>query len=76
VNRKNLAAALAVGVLLVIMIGSISEDSWGLEEINEIPFQDLASLTFEQFGVVLLVLSLLMFGSIIGGIYLAKEDTE
>jgi NADH:ubiquinone oxidoreductase subunit 6 (subunit J) len=67
---------LAVGLLLVIMMGSISEDSWGLEEINQISFNDLATLTFEQFGVVLLVLSLLMFGSIIGGIYLAKEDTE
>ena len=58
------------------MIGSISEDRWGLEEINQISFDDLASMTFEQFGVVLLVLSLLMFGSIIGGIYLAKEETE
>jgi hypothetical protein len=29
---------------------------------------------FEEFGPILLVLALLMFGSIIGGVYIAKED--
>ena len=29
---------------------------------------------FEEYGPVLLVLALLMFGSIIGGVYIAKED--
>ena len=75
-NKKNVAAALAVGVLLVIMIGSISEDSWGLEEINQISFEDLSFTAFETFGPVIFVLAILMFGSILGGIYLAKEDTE
>jgi len=41
---------------------------------NGLSEQSINYMLFENFGPILLVLALLMFGSIIGGVYIARED--
>ncbi|MDR2866051.1 MAG: hypothetical protein LBV13_01400 [Methanomassiliicoccaceae archaeon] len=46
------------------------DDDGNLQE-ESIPYQ-----LFENYGPVLLILALLMFGAIIGGVQIAKEDDD
>ena len=80
---KTIALFLAV-VLFAGLAYTVATTDMGLgDEIHSIPFSTsegdaiadtLNYAVFETYGPVLLVLATLMFGAIIGGVYLAKED--
>jgi len=79
---------LAVSVMVMFSAAAFSSDwflDYNAEELHEqqyFPDPDTGELSkesinyelFEEYGPILLVLALLMFGSIIGGVYIAKED--
>jgi len=83
-----IGVAIAATVLVMFAAITLSDDMKGFEgkEPNGVPFTpeddgtlDTGSLPyvlFEEYGPVLLVLAILMFGAIIGGAYIAKEDDE
>jgi NADH:ubiquinone oxidoreductase subunit 6 (subunit J) len=88
-NKKALFVGTAVAAVLMVMlvavvlsddIAEIGED--GMSDIPYTPDGDtlidgsLPDTLFEKYGPVLLVLAILMFGAIIGGAYIAKEDDE
>jgi NADH:ubiquinone oxidoreductase subunit 6 (subunit J) len=88
-NKRTLLIGAAVaGVLMIMLIGvalsgDISEiGNGGMNDIPYTPGDDglidgsLPDMLFEKYGPVLLVLAILMFGAIIGGAYVAKEDDE
>ena len=87
-NKKIVIAGLIVVVATLAMLSSVAlSDEWTQDDgPNHIQFTPDAdgnvvhgSLNYEMFetyGPVLLVLAMLMFGAIIGGAYVAKEDDE
>lgn len=82
-KAKTIALLLAV-VLFAGLGYTVATTDLGLgDDIHSIPFSTadgdavadtLNYAVFETYGPVLLVLATLMFGAIIGGVYLAKED--
>jgi NADH:ubiquinone oxidoreductase subunit 6 (subunit J) len=90
-NRKALIPSVALGVAVMVMF-SVAAFSGGwfkdynAEELHEQKYAPEADGTlhedsinyqlFERYGPVLLVLAILMFGAIIGGVYIAKEDED
>ena len=88
-NKKALLAgaimATAVLVLLSAAVFSADINNLNGDGPNNIPFTpdesglsetSLPFTLFEVYGPVLLALAILMFGAIIGGVYIAKEDDE
>lgn len=79
-SRGKVVALVLTLVLFVGMAFVLAGTDLGLgETIHSIPFMDgtgggLNHAVFETYGPVLLVLASLMFGAIIGGVYLSKED--
>ena len=79
--------ALAVALVLVFSVAAVSDD-WAIDkdaEMEKWEFQpeggtlsdnSVNHILFEEYGPILLMLALLMFGSIIGGVYISKEDDE
>jgi len=86
-NKKNavVGAIIAVAVLALLSSAMLSYD-WEQDEMHSIPFTPDADGNvlpgtlnyelFETYGPVILVLAMLMFGAIIGGAYVAKEEDE
>lgn len=91
-NKVKTAVGLILGVaILAIFAGAVLTGDWNQtydgdyegapfnpdtpegEELNEgsINYQ-----MFEVYGPLLLVLAMMMFGAIIGGVYIAKEDDD
>jgi len=88
-NKKALLVGAAAAAVVLVMFASVAL-SGEFGELNDngmssIPFTSdgddliegsLPEVLFEGYGPVLLVLAILMFGAIIGGAYVAKEDDD
>jgi hypothetical protein len=91
-NKKMALGIGVSAVLLAVLVSAVVMTEWDDYTTNdspeEIPFDgvvdeygtlDPGSLNyalFEQYGPLLLVLALLMFGAIIGGVCIAREEVE
>jgi len=86
-NKRTAAIGVIIAsAVLLMMASAVLTYDWEADEMHNIPFTpdsdgDLipGSLNFELFetyGPVILVLAMLMFGAIIGGAYVAKEEEE
>ena len=65
------AAALAL-LLIVFIFGS----AWGDSDIEtgKVDTRDIADTLFDTYSFAFLVISILLFVALVGGIYLAKEE--
>ncbi len=87
-SRKTTTALVLTLVLGVVLVGTAATVDWGSgDTIHSIPFnpaegddtalaESLNHALFEEYGPVVMVMGLLMFAAILGGVYLAKEDLE
>jgi len=74
VSRQTILAILATIVLLVIVLGTVVLAAWSPGEITEIGMEELGNSMFEEYGITFLVVGVLMFAAMLGGVFLAKED--
>ena len=87
--KKAVIPGVAVGLALVLVfsIAALSDD-WAFDKSESpsgIEFQpeggelgtgSIGYVLFEEYGHIMLILALLMFGSIIAGVCISKEDDE
>ncbi len=83
-SRKTTAALVLVIALGAVLLGTAATVDWDAgETIHSIPFNpdegemapgDLNHALFEEYGAVVMVMAILMFAAILGGVYLAKEE--
>ncbi|MCE5297206.1 MAG: hypothetical protein LLG16_08920 [Euryarchaeota archaeon] len=77
---KIATMVIIAGALLVTMLYTIYE--WiGLGEVGTYGIlsdmtQMIGNLLFTEWGVVVLVLGLVLFAAMLGGVYIAQEDDE
>ncbi len=75
-NRVNAwATAISAIALLLIVLGSIITVQW-IGTYHAFTSNDLGMAIFETWGPTLIVVGLLMFASMLGGVYIAQEDRE
>jgi NADH:ubiquinone oxidoreductase subunit 6 (subunit J) len=85
--KGKTAAALVMGIAMIGMLGGmvLSTDWHDDEGMNSIPFapsddvdftDTLNFALFETYGPVMLVVSLLLFGAIIGSAAISQEEEE
>ncbi|MGD1060743.1 MAG: hypothetical protein ABR879_04730 [Methanomassiliicoccales archaeon] len=69
------ATAISAIALLLIVLGSIISVNW-LGTYTQFTSKDLGMAIFETWGPTLIIVGLLMFASMLGGVYIAQEDRE
>jgi NADH:ubiquinone oxidoreductase subunit 6 (subunit J) len=87
-NKGKAIIYVALGAAILVLIGgAMLTGNWFMDmdgspsgpSFNTADPADPSSINdymFEVFGPVLLILAVMMFGAIIGGVYIAKEDDE
>jgi len=90
-SKKIAIGAGVAALLLIVCVGSIFATDWndytesdvpenipvaGVDENDNLDESSLAYALFEQYGPVLLILAVLMFGAMIGGVCIAREESE
>jgi len=75
-NRRIYFSAMAVLFLAMVIIASLLLTAWPAGEIVHFGLQELGSGTFELYGITFLILGILMFAAMMGGVFIAKEEDE
>ena len=91
-NKKVAIGAGVAALLLIVCMGSVFATDWDshmkYNEPQNIPFTDVVDETdtlnpqslnynlFEKYGRVLLFLAVLMFGAMIGGVCISREESD
>jgi len=76
VNRQKVASIVSIAALLVIVLGSLLVVNWHAGDISQIGTEEVASTLFDDYGIAFLVIGLVMFTAMLGGVFLAKEDEK
>ncbi|MCG7845077.1 MAG: hypothetical protein MIO90_06580 [Methanomassiliicoccales archaeon] len=67
---------LVVGLLVEVMLYSVFSIEWGDIGNTVIKTAEIGEVIFNQYGVAVLMLGLLLFSAILGGVFIAQEDDE
>lgn len=85
-NKKVVGASVAL-VMAVILIGGFIASDWDVrDEPQPVPFapdeggvlpeDSINYVLFEEWGPIMLVLGIVMFGAIIAGVSLSREEED
>ncbi len=81
--RKVFLALIPAFLLTIVMVVLVASVPWtdvmedaGKEGSDQVPLEDVANYTFEDFGFALVVLGLLLASAIIAGTFLAQEEMD
>jgi NADH:ubiquinone oxidoreductase subunit 6 (subunit J) len=79
-NVANIIVAAALLALMVVVF--LAVDAWyegmleGTIPMFSIAIEDISSIVFEQYGVLVVVLGLVLFSAMMGGVFIAQEEDE
>jgi NADH:ubiquinone oxidoreductase subunit 6 (subunit J) len=63
-------------VLLVFLGASILTVTWPNSSVAQFTSSQFGTILFEQYGIVVVVLGLLLFASTIAGVFIAQEEEQ
>lgn len=75
-TQAIVAKLLVVGLLVEIMLYSIFSVEWGEVGEDVIKTADIGAAIFTDYGVAVLMLGLMLFAVIIGGVFIAQEEDD
>lgn len=71
--RLGLIAAFFLLLLLGVLLTADWPGGWG---VTETPAQDIGVTLFEDYGIAVLIVGVVLFVSMMGGVFLAQEEKE
>ena len=74
-SRSLALAVLATAGLLLIVVGSILSVTWDGSQV-QFSNKDLGFAIFTSWGPTLIIVGVLMFASMLGGVFIAQEENE
>ena len=85
-NKKKIFAAVVALTMAAILIGGFIANEWDTRDEPEavpfapedgaLPHDSINYVLFEEWGPIMLSLGIIMFGAIIAGVTLSREDEE
>jgi len=75
-TQAIVAKLLVVGLLLEVLLYSIFSLEWGEISSVVITTAQVGEVLFNEYGVAVLMLGLLLLSAIMGGVFIAQEDDE
>ncbi len=73
-NKRNVLLAGTLLLFLIMILGSILAAQWPAGTLTSTNNNDLADLLFNDYGIVVLIVGIVLFVSMLGGVYLAQEE--
>jgi NADH:ubiquinone oxidoreductase subunit 6 (subunit J) len=67
---------LTVGLLLELMMYSVFSLEWGDVGSTLVDTAQIGEVLFNQYGIAVLMLGLLLLSAILGGVFIAQEEEE
>jgi NADH:ubiquinone oxidoreductase subunit 6 (subunit J) len=74
-TKKAIVAFLACLALFFVIIGTILTVTWP-GELSQVPTSEVGTAIFHTWGPTLILVGVLMFASMLGGVFIAQEDEK
>jgi NADH:ubiquinone oxidoreductase subunit 6 (subunit J) len=75
-NRREAFLIVTLVAFLVVMVSCVLATSWGPTELIETNTKDLSYLLFNEYGLAVVIVGIVLFVSMLGGIFIAQEEKE
>ena len=88
-NKRVIPVLVLTGALVLVFGAAVLSDEWHSDLNSGVPYEEtpwgidpadpessISYQLFENFGPLMLILALLLFGAIIGGVYISKEEED
>ena len=75
-NKRNALLGGTLLLFLVIILGSMLAAQWPAGNLGSTNTTDLSDLLFNEYGIVVMIVGIVLFVSMLGGVYLAQEEDK
>jgi NADH:ubiquinone oxidoreductase subunit 6 (subunit J) len=76
VNKRDALLACTLVLFLVVVLGSILAAQWPAGSLSSTDTNQLSDLVFNEYGLAVLVIGIVLFVSMLGGVFLAQEEEK
>ncbi len=75
-NKRDALLACTLVLFLVVVLGSILAAQWPAGSLSSTDTNQLSDLVFNEYGLAVLVIGIVLFVSMLGGVFLAQEEEK
>lgn len=75
-TRRIIGMVLIAVLLLALVLYSLLTVTWPAGSIHQITTEQFGLDLFNDYSFVVIMLGLVLFGAMLGGVFIAKEDDE
>jgi len=75
-TRRIIGMVLIAALLLALVLYSLLTVTWPAGSIHQIATEQFGLDLFTDYSFVVIMLGLVLFGAMLGGVFIAKEDDE
>jgi len=75
-NKRSVFVGIAALLFLIVVVGSILATSWSAGSLGTTNNNQFSGAIFNDFGLAVLVVGVVLFVSMLGGVYIAQEEQE
>jgi NADH:ubiquinone oxidoreductase subunit 6 (subunit J) len=75
-NKRNVFVGITLVAFLVVVMGALLTAQWPAGSLVDTNNDDLSSMIFNEYGLAVLVVGIVLFVSMLGGVFIAQEERE
>ena len=75
-NKRNVYIGITLAAFLVVVVGALLTAQWPAGSLTTTDNNELSDLLFNEYGLAVLVVGIVLFVSMLGGVFIAQEENE
>lgn len=75
-NKRNVYVGITLVAFLVLVVGTLLTTQWPAGSLTMTNNNELSSILFNEYGLAVLVVGIVLFVSMLGGVFIAQEENE
>ena len=75
-NKRNVYVGITLAAFLVLVVGSLLTAQWPAGSLTMTNNDELSSMLFNEYGLAVLIVGIVLFVSMLGGVFIAQEENE
>lgn len=75
-NKRDVFVGITLGVFLIVVVGALLTAQWPAGSLTMTNNNDLSNTIFNDYGLAVFVVGIVLFVSMLGGVFIAQEEKE
>lgn len=75
-NKRDVFVGITLGVFLIVVVGALLTAQWPAGSLTMTNNNDLSNTIFNGYGLAVFVVGIVLFVSMLGGVFIAQEEKE